>query len=47
MESKEVKDLEKMRIEKIMKKIKLSSTYGMLNDRVKSKDLEIKEWMKK
>lgn len=43
MKSKEVKDLEKMRIEKIMKKIKLSSTYGMLNDRVKSKDLDLKE----
>lgn len=34
----EVKD-----IEKIMIKIKLSSTYGMLNDKVNSKVLEIKK----
>lgn len=36
--SEEVKD-----IEKIMIKIKLSSTYGMLNDKINSKVLEIKE----
>lgn len=36
--SEEVKD-----IEKIMIKIKLSSTYGMINDKVNSKVLEIKE----
>lgn len=40
-------DLEKIRIEKEMKKIQLMSTYGMCNDRVNSKVLEIKDRLEK
>lgn len=37
MKKSELKNLEKMRIEKALRKITLSSTYGMYNDNVNSK----------